>query len=95
MLRKPTGAAPAAPSTPGSVIRRYREAKGWTQTDLAEKLGTSKARVSDLELWRENARPSLDWFVKRAEVWIELGVGVKELLAGYLTPEQREFIKQA
>lgn len=33
----------------GDLIRRKRKAKGWTQTQLAQKLGTTQVAVSDWE----------------------------------------------
>ncbi|MGB0867432.1 MAG: helix-turn-helix transcriptional regulator [Granulosicoccaceae bacterium] len=30
-------------------IRKWRRAQGWTQADLAEKLGCSQSRVSQIE----------------------------------------------
>lgn len=41
------GAQPV--TTTGSRIRQYRQASGWTQEALAEKVGTYKATVCDWE----------------------------------------------
>ncbi|MBR3377163.1 MAG: helix-turn-helix domain-containing protein [Mogibacterium sp.] len=50
----------------GSNIRMYREAKGWSQEKLAEKLDVTFQAVSSWE--RDEYRPELETFIKLTEV---------------------------
>jgi transcriptional regulator with XRE-family HTH domain len=38
-----------SPKRVGMRIKRLREAKGWTQAELAEKLGVSRVHVANIE----------------------------------------------
>ena len=50
----------------GSNIKMYRDAKGWSQEKLAEKLDVSFQAVSSWE--RDEYRPEFDTFIKLTEV---------------------------
>ena len=51
--------------TPGERIRATRETMGWTQSELADRLGWTKQRVSDLEAGRRPMTlPTLSKLVK-------------------------------
>lgn len=58
MSRKSTGAAP------GETLRAYRESQGWSQSDLAARLGCRKSMVSDVECGTRT--PTLEWWHKTA-----------------------------
>jgi transcriptional regulator with XRE-family HTH domain len=58
----------------GPKIRFYREQRGYTQEQLAEKLGITKGYISRVENNKE--RPNLEFLVKIADA---LGVHVKNL----------------
>ena len=49
----------------GSNIRMYREAKGWSQEKLAERLGVTFQAVSSWE--RDEYRPEFETFIKLTE----------------------------
>ena len=55
-------------------IARYRKAKGWTQTDLAQELGVS---MSTVQSWERGAQPRPRHLRRLAEV---LGVDGLQLL---------------
>lgn len=44
------------PTSMGQRIRRLRKAKGWSQTDLAERSGLARATIARLELARGRER---------------------------------------
>jgi transcriptional regulator with XRE-family HTH domain len=53
-------------------IKRLREAKGWTQAELAAKLGVSRVHVANLESPDDaphHRQPSLAMFEKLAKVF--------------------------
>ncbi|MDX5366069.1 MAG: helix-turn-helix domain-containing protein [Alphaproteobacteria bacterium] len=58
-------------------IRHFRKARGLTQTELAEALGTTAATVSRLET--ADMTVSTDWLERLGEA---LGVDVRELIGG-------------
>jgi transcriptional regulator with XRE-family HTH domain len=61
-------------------IKRLRQAKGWTQAELAKKLGVSRVHVANLESPDDAAhhrQPSLGLLEKLAKA---LGVPVTALL---------------
>lgn len=58
-------------------IRHFRKARGLTQTELAEALGTTAATVSRLET--ADMTVSTDWLERLAEA---LGVNIRDLLGG-------------
>lgn len=51
----------------GEFVRRKRLEKGWTQTDLAAKLGNNYQNISRLE--RGETSPTLEWCYKLAEAF--------------------------
>lgn len=61
--------------TIGASVRAHRRAAGFTQEDLADKLGVSTQWVSEVE--RGNGTASLDFLYKLAEV---LDTSVSELV---------------
>src|SRR6266480_888425 len=63
--------------TPGDRIREAREAKGWTQEDLAAKAGISKGFLSDVENNKRNV--SAENALKIADA---LGVSLDFLMRG-------------
>jgi transcriptional regulator with XRE-family HTH domain len=58
-------------------IRMLREAKGWTQEQLAERAAMQRSYLGDLELGRRN--PSVRTLVKVANAF---GISVQELFEG-------------
>jgi transcriptional regulator with XRE-family HTH domain len=58
-------------------IRELRDAKGWTQEQLADRAAMQRSYLGDLELGRRN--PSVRTLVKLANA---LGIAVSELLDG-------------
>lgn len=40
------------PLSPGRLLKGLRAREGWTQSDLAERLGTTKTVISDMETGR-------------------------------------------
>jgi len=59
----------------GNRIQELRDARGWTQADLAERMGTSQQQVGRLE--KEQRRLHKDWLDKLADA---LEVRIEELL---------------
>ena len=59
----------------GKNIKRLRIEQGWTQEELAFRLGTSQPKISDLEAGQHN--PRMDTLRKLAEVF---GVDAGSLL---------------
>ncbi len=67
----------------GSRIRKYREAIGLSQKDLADKLGISNSRVSN---WEQGInRPDADML---GDLCVALNVSPSELLDVRLDPEE-------
>jgi transcriptional regulator with XRE-family HTH domain len=60
--------------TIGENIRKYRKAKGLTQTELAEKLGTTQFVITNYERGRNNPTAA-----KLPEIAKALGVGLDQL----------------
>lgn len=61
---------------PDNRIQELREAKGWSQADLAEAIGTSPQQIGRLEAGKRKL--TVDWMTSLAQA---LGVGMTELLA--------------
>lgn len=61
--------------TIGEKIRTLRKSKGWTQVDLAEKLGTSQKVITTYETGRH--KPPLEWLPTLARLF---GVSIEELI---------------
>src|SRR3569833_2131411 len=59
----------------GKRIRRYREARGWSQKELSEKTGLSQSAISKFET--DELTPAMDTIQKIADV---LGVGLSDLI---------------
>ena len=59
----------------GKRVRRYREARGWSQKELSEKTGLSQSGISKIET--DELTPAMDTLQKIADV---LGVGLNELI---------------
>ena len=53
--------------TLGESIRKHREAKGWTQSELARKIGVADSRISVYE--RDGAVPQLKQLLALAEIF--------------------------
>lgn len=51
----------------GSRITKLRSAHGWTQVDLAKRLGVAKQTVSNWE--NENIQPSIEMLIRLAKVF--------------------------
>jgi transcriptional regulator with XRE-family HTH domain len=69
--------------TPGLAanLKALRKARGWSQTEVAERLGFHLTHVNRIETGRQV--PSLEFVVKAAQTF---GVGVDQLLAGEENP---------
>lgn len=68
---------PAEVFPPGEFVREELEARGWTQTDLAEILGRSPRLVSEIiagkrAITPETAKALADAFETSAQVWLNL-----------------------
>ena len=68
----------------GSTVRKLRERKGWTQTELARRARVTQGYIAKLEGWTSGgatktrrANPSLDVLQRVATA---LGVNLNELL---------------
>jgi HTH-type transcriptional regulator/antitoxin HipB len=57
----------------GAAVRARRTSKGWTQEDLAAKVGVSRDWVSDLERGASNPRLNL---LLRCLAVLDLGLGL-------------------
>ncbi len=68
----------------GSFISKCRKAKGWTQSQLAEKLGITDKAVSKWETG--NSMPDLSLFTFLCEL---LGITLNELFLGEYIPEEK------
>lgn len=69
----------------GAKIRFYRQGKGWSLADLAEKSGISKAYISDLENGAAG-KPNIQYVFSIA---VALDVTLNDLLKDATTKEQR------
>jgi transcriptional regulator with XRE-family HTH domain len=78
-LPSPTGSGPAGPSF-GVRLKKSREQKGWSQTDLAQKSGLTPAAISQIEA--DDRQPS---FKTLSSLAAALGISV-----GYLLGEEPE-----
>ena len=62
----------------GEFVRRKRMEKGWSQSDLAAKLGNNYQNISRLE--RGETSPTLEWCYRLAEAFgMEMTDFIKEL----------------
>lgn len=52
-------AAPMKPTKThfGALVRRHREARGWSQTELGERVGIAKSTAMDMEIGPVRSRP--------------------------------------
>lgn len=69
--------------TLGKNIRKQRLEHGWSQAELAEKVGVTAAYIGMLE--RSEKEPKLSTLIRIANTF---GTGVDSLLAEYLTAQQ-------
>jgi transcriptional regulator with XRE-family HTH domain len=69
----------------GAKIRFYRQGKGWSLADLAEKSGVSKAYISDLENGAAG-KPNIQYVFNIA---VALDVTLDDLLKDATAKEQR------
>ncbi len=74
---------PTVPWNP-DLVRAAREQHGWTQDQLAEKVGVHRVTIARLETGA--LRPGIDLFEALAKA---LKVGVAELLGHRATPRRR------
>lgn len=65
----------------GHNIREFRKARGWSQTDLAERIGSHLSHVNRVETGKYT--PALDFVIKTA---LAFGVSVDALLADQNNP---------
>ena len=86
--------------SPGSIVKQAREAAGLSQTQLAERIGTTQSAVARLESPRSNPRvETLDRAVaatgQRVTVSVEPGFRLDEsLIASALRLEPRERLRR-
>lgn len=73
----------------GGLIAKLRKEKGWSQTELAERVGVTNKAVSRWETGR--GYPDVELLPKLAK---ELGVSISELLEGERTPVPPQVDKQ-
>ena len=73
----------------GALIAALRKEKGWSQTELAERLGVTNKAVSRWETGR--GYPDVELLPLLAQ---ELGVAISELLDGERTPEPPQVEEQ-
>lgn len=64
-------------------VRRHREARGWSQGELARRLGVSRQTVNAVETDRYD--PSLPLALRLAKLF---GVAVTELFIDHWEPEE-------
>ncbi len=65
----------------GNRIRLEREARNWSQQDLADKSGTSQSTIAGLESGRAAATTKIIHIARALRVnpqWLETGTGSKE-----------------
>lgn len=72
------------PARFGIVVRRHRQARGWSQEAFADRAGLSRSFSGDVE--RGQAIPSLDTLLKIAEA---LGLAPSAMLAEAERPPRR------
>jgi len=77
------------PKKTGELIAAVRKEKGWSQTELAERLGVTNKAVSRWETGRGYPDVELLPLIAR-----ELGITISELLEGEREPEQPEVEEQ-
>ena len=66
-------------------VREYREAAGWSQGELARRLGVSRQTINAVET--DKYDPSLPLALRMARLF---GLEVRELFVDYWTPEIEE-----
>jgi len=65
----------AEPLSLGTALRAIREGEGWSQTDMGQKLGVSRAHICDIEKGRRSISP------ERAAYWAKvLGYPEKQMV---------------
>ena len=65
-------------------IVRYRTAKGWTQTELAEQVGVS---MTSVQSWERGVRPRPRHSHSMAALWVRRGIGFEVVsLASWPSP---------
>ncbi len=66
-------------------VREYREGAGWSQGELARRLGVSRQTINAVET--DKYDPSLPLALRMARLF---GLEVRELFVDYWTPEIEE-----
>ena len=66
-------------------VREFREAAGWSQGELARRLGVSRQTINAVET--DKYDPSLPLALRMARLF---GLEVRELFVDYWTPEIEE-----
>jgi transcriptional regulator with XRE-family HTH domain len=86
--------------SPGDIVKQARAAAGLSQTELADRMGTTQSAVARLESRRSNPRvETLDRAVastgQRVTVSVEPGFGLDEtLIASALRIEPRDRLRR-
>ena len=75
-----------------NAIVEYREARGWTEYELAKRSGITQSTISTW--YRTNCKPSMKSLQKICDVF---GITISQLIEDdeevTLTPEQKELLK--
>lgn len=75
-----------------NAIVEYREARGWTEYELAKRSGITQSTISTW--YRTNCKPSMKSLQKICDVF---GITISQLIEDNeevtLTPEQKELLK--
>ena len=90
--------------TVGELIRAERKKKGWTQSELAERLGTTDRSISDLERGKTNPKlDTISHFARSLNISIDALIGVvpegevpscvKAFFAGMSAEEASKYIQ--
>lgn len=63
-------AAPMKPTKThfGALVRRYREGRAWSQTELGERIGVAKSTAMDMEIGPVRSRP-IEQILKLVELF--------------------------
>jgi transcriptional regulator with XRE-family HTH domain len=72
----------------GEMIKRLREARGWSQQTLATHSGLSRSHIASMEA-RKNTHPRADYLMKLAQVF---DIPLRELYesVGYVSPLKKD-----